>query len=419
MIFTVVIFFLFAAMLAATSNPDIFSPAKLFLFFFLSFHVGALFTEITVLTSVLILLVLAVGIWAIVLEAGRVRRSATYSRPARADEHEQKRDYALFLWAISVPPLLVQFYMIQHFGGMEGYIRSLGFRVVEWAGFGWARVMIALFVPINLVYFALGLHQRRKALWWAFYAGHFLILLGMAALSGSRSSLLNIFLIQFILYHYVRAAVKPGHASLLATGLMLAAMVLGVYRNRVRYDETGFSAAYSGSGNTLSFASFNYGVEPLEVIATSSFMPLAHGSTFFSLITNAIPRNFWPDKPESGGVFFTKNYLGDAWMGYSNLTPTFLGEWLINFGWIAGIIGFFISYSAIFLFCGKYYFSILERLKHKPSDRTAIDVVIYVHVILAVIGLMVGETTNVVLTLVVSQLIPLWAIRYYVKRVSR
>jgi oligosaccharide repeat unit polymerase len=239
----------------------------------------------------------------------------------------------------------------------------------------------------------------------------------MGALSGSRSSLLNIFLMQFIVYHYVRSNVSVAKASLLAVALMLTAMTLGVVRNTIRYSAGEFSTA-GASTDTFSFAAFTYGVYPLEVIATTQYMPLAEGSTFLSAVTNVIPREIWPQKPDTGGVFFTENYLEDAWQGYSNITPTFLGEWLINFGWFAGIIGYMTSFGLLLYFTVRYYFYVLREASSDSSELVAIDVVIYVHFLLAVVGLMVGELTNVVVTLVVSQLLPLLGIRQYMKWTS-
>ena len=421
MLFIVIIVFVLASMFSAISNPDLFSPSKLFLFFFLVFHVGGLFTDITETTTSLILVVLLVGLLIAFFEAGRIQqnRLAMVVQPIPDGSTDSPpRDYALLLWLISLPGLAAQIYMIQHFGGIEGYVNSVGLRVVEWAGFGWARTLIAVLTPINMVYFAVGLRRRSGLAWWAFYGAHFLILLGIGLLSGSRSSLLNVFVMQILIFHYLRARVRGGQAVLLTGGLVLSAMALGVWRAAARFNEGVFTVTNASSDRALSFDSFYYGIQPLEIITRAEYMPLAHGSTFFSLLTNAIPRALWPNKPDSGGIFFTQNYAGDAWLGYSNLTPTFLGEWLINFGWVAGVIGFFICYSAIMFAVVRYYMRVTQKIAMERSTSTAIDLVIYVHVALAFVALMVGETTNVVLTLVVTQLIPLWIIRAYIRRVE-
>lgn len=415
MIFIVAILFVLAAIFAVISNPDMLSPAKFYLLFFLVFHAGALFSPTSIATGMLILVVLCVGILTVALEiAGAQRGTTTFTVPPSAGA--TKRDYTALLWALSMVPLATQFYMIQYFGGFEGYVRSISLRVVEWAGFGWARTLIALFIPINMAYFAIGLRQRRPWSWWAFYGVHFLLLVGMGLLAGSRSILLNVFIVQLVLWNYLHSRVRGQTAGLLAIVLILAAMTLGVFRNIVRFENGTFSTTSATTQREASFASFYYGVDPLEIIVNTEHPPLAGGSTFLSLVTNVIPRTLWPDKPDTGGVFFTKNYVGDIWLGFSNLTPTFLGEWIINFGWAIGIIGYFLCYGTIFLIVNRSYRRIRDRSWGPSSDLFAIDVLIYTWTMLAFVGLMVGELTNVVISLVTTQLLPLWCIRWYVKR---
>lgn len=418
MILIVVILFMLTSMLAIVSNEDIFSPSKLFLFLFLSFYVGAVFSDINDWTATLVLVVLFVGLMAVMFEADRLQRYQKRARPI-VEWKPSRTDHTVFLWTVSLPSLFAQLYMIDYFGGIEGYVNSVSLRVSEWAGLGWARSLIALLTPINLVYFALGLAQRRSARWWMPYAVHFMILLAIAVMSGSRSSLLNIFAMQIIIFHYLWKPVKARQAVLLAGGLVLAAMALGVMRESIRFNEGELVTISASSERTLSFASLYYGVEPLEIITRTEYPPLAGGTTFISLFTNAIPRTVWPNKPETGGVFFTKNYTNDAWLGYSNLSPTFLGEWIINFGWAIGVVGFVVCYFILIAMVINYYYRTAIKLGSNQSSATVIGFVIYVQVMWAMMALMVGETTNTILGLVLTQLIPLWLMKLYVSRFSR
>ncbi|WP_106640330.1 O-antigen polymerase [Allosphingosinicella vermicomposti] len=416
MIFVVVVLFAMSAMFSAVSNKDVFAPSKLFLVFFLAFHVGALFSDIDTRTATLLTVVLSVGALAVFFEADRVHRF----RPKLNDTGGQEaqggiKDATLLLWIASTPSLAAQFYMIDHFGGIAGYVASLSSRVSDWAGLGAARALIALMGPINLLYFALGLSQRKGFQWWAIYALHFFVVLGIGIMSGSRSSLLNIFALQIIVFHYLRTPIKPRQAVLIAGGLLLAAMSLGVVRETVRLDSGG-TLTTNTSDRTLSFASFYYGVEPLEIISKTEYLPLAHGTTFLSLITNPIPRSIWPDKPDTGGTFFTKSYTNDAWGGLSNLTPTYIGEWIINFGWIGGIIGFCVTYFTMMIYLIHYYIRTMTRLNHDTSDVTVTGFVIYVYVAWSFMALMTGEFTNIILSMLLFQIIPLWLLREVLSR---
>lgn len=419
MIYLVFVFLVIAGIVAVSSNPDMLSPAKLLLVTFTMFHAGALYTELSVLAGGMIFLVLAVCFVVVFAEGQMVQALPPMRKRWRLFEPAQSPDFSKTIWLFSAPAVLAQLYMIQQFGGIDGYISSLGTRVVDWAGYGWTRILINLAIPLNLIYFALGLQTRRDRRWWILYGLHFSLILGFGALSGSRSGILNIFAIQLILFHLIRTPIKGRIAAALAGTLIISAFVLGVLRNGVKLQDGAIVFGTFEQQSEASWGSFNTGVASLKIISEAPFMPLANGSTFASVITNVVPRAIWPDKPDPGGVFFTKNYTGDAWLGLSNLAPTFLGEFLINFGWALGVAGFAVVYTLILLGVVRFYRAQRIALQQMLTPTMALDVVLYVSVAWAMIGLMVGETTNVFVNLVVSQVVPIMALRYYVARVER
>ena len=408
--------FLLTIVMALTTNRDLFSPAKLFLFSFLVFHVGALFQVGSIELWLLLLMVMLVGLLTAAFEASLPLPAAPVqarSVPGRLRTNARQAEGRLFLWIwlLSAPALLSQVYMVQLFGGFEGYINSLGMRVIEWRGLGWAKTLIATLLPINLVYFAVGLTRRRHWGWWALYSAHFVILLLFGLLSGSRSGVLNVFALQLFCYHYLWRPVRMRSVLSVGAALMAAALVLGVVRDGIKVDAGELVTGLDSADSALKIAIFYYGVEPLELILNAPDLPLAYGSTFVSLLTNAVPRPWWPNKPDTGGVFFTKAYTGDAWEGASNLTPTFLGEWIINFGWVVGLCGFVVAYPALMYWVVRRYRLTLARLLATLSALTAVDFVTYLLIMWSVIALMTGEVTNVLLNLVLTQLIPLAVIR--------
>lgn len=66
-----------------------------------------------------------------------------------------------------------------------------------------------------------------------------------------------------------------------------------------------------------------------------------YGGTLFEAFASAfVPRVFWPDKPELGGVFNMKHFVGIDLRGWStNIGP--IGEAWGNFGWLGGILYMF------------------------------------------------------------------------------
>jgi oligosaccharide repeat unit polymerase len=283
---------------------------------------------------------------------------------------------------------------------------------------GWARVMIATMLTMNLFYFCLGLVRRRTRAWWLLYALHFLLLLLMGLMSGSRSGILNIAVMQVFAYHYLKRPI--GLRVVLPAGLLLvaAALIMGVVREGLKVDAGRLVTGLDATEVALSFSTFTYGVQALQYIVAAGSLTLAHGSTFLSLVTNAIPRAWWPEKPESGGIFFTKVYTDDAWDGGSNLTPTFIGESIINFGWTLGIAFFVIAYMLMMYMIIRRYRSVSWRLGQQTGPLKAVDFAHYLCVMWAVVSVMVGEFTNVFLNLLLTQVMPLMALRFLVRRAA-
>lgn len=412
MIYLLALFLLLAGILAISSNSDIFSPAKFLLFFFLMFHVGAVAKTPSNAVLGLMFITVVIGLFSTFVEAVRVQYLPPPTPPARP-AFQPVVGSAVFFWLISIPSLYAQYYMIDQLGGIEAYIRSVGLRVVEWSGYGAARTIINLMTTLNVAYFAVGLTKKRSLNWWLAWSGHFLIVLSFGFLSGSRSGLLNVIALLVVIFHYMRRPIGPGFALGIASVLVLFASILGVARKGFRLTDGELTTGLSSTGESFSFNSFYYGIDPLTLLTSVYPMPLAHGSTFLSLFTNAIPREIYPEKPDTGGVFLTKNYAGDQWEGYSNLTPTFIGEWAMNFGWIAGLIGYVVSMSVIMLLLISLYRRVARHPQRVLTAEFAINLTIYVHLVWTVMALLVGEVTNVVLGFVLTQLIPLLGVRTY------
>lgn len=397
--------FIISFLYALVSNRDMFSPAKFFLFSFLVFHAGA-FSDKSYELWMLLLLVLMVGATAVMFEAlcpvQRARGSAlALQKPSDA------RHFLLWIWALSTPGIIGETYLVYSFGGIQGYINVIGNRVIEFRGLGWATTLAATLMTFNLAYFAVGLTRRRSGLWWTFYIAHFLILLVTGLLSGSRGGILTVFAMQLFCYHYIKSRVRLTRALPIAAALLVFAMVLGVVRNGVKIEGDAFTTGLEGRDEIVEFSTFKYGVVPLQLLLSADHLRLAYGMTMVSLVTNVVPRDWWPDKPESGGIYFTKVYTGDAWDGASNLTPTLLGEGIINFGWTLGIAFFVSVYPALMYFSVKYYRRIVMRLRAAPGAASAIDFVLYVFVLWAVVALMTGEVTNVSLSLALTRIVPI------------
>lgn len=410
MSFVVCALFLVTLVYAIVTNPDLFSPAKFYLLSFMVFYFGALTDEAKYQVWLLTLVVLMVGMAAVLFESlapvPRVTRL-----PFKVRKAEDPPNFLRWIWLLSVPGIFAEGYLVHNFGGLQGYVNIIGNRVVEFRGLGWATTLTATLLVFNLAYFAVSLTRPRTKLWWSAYWGHFLVLLISGLLSGSRSGVLNIFVMQLFCYHYLRKNVSLAKAGLIAVALLACAMILGVARNGLKFEGDTLRTGLQQDHSVVEFSTIHYGEGPLQILVDADHLQLAYGMTFVSLVTNAIPRDWWPDKPDSGGGYFTKVYTADAWNGRSNLAPTYLGEGIMNFGWAAGIAFFVISYPAMMLYCILYYRRVVLRVRAAPDAAAALDLVHYILIVWAVVALMTGEVTNILLNLFLTRILPIVALR--------
>jgi len=399
--------FLATAAISITTNRDVFSPAKFYLVNFVVFFGAALTGSVADGVCALSMLVLAMGTVAALMERG-VPRVPAY-RQGTLSLCDQTQTTA-WIWILTTGPILGQSFLIQRSGGISSFVGSYGSRVLEWQGAGWAVTLMMTVGTLNLCYLAVGLVRRRTVGWWFGFLAHLAITLVIVGLSGSRSAVFGTFVLHLITFHYMRRRVSVATASGVALVLMALALSLGTVRERVsELLEDGLSSIDIAA---LKLDSFAYGTAPLQLILEADPMPLACGTTFLSALTNPVPRSWWPGKFDSGGIFLTKWYADDAWGGASNMTPTFLGEWVINFGWVVGIAGYVASASLLAWMLARGYRGLLRSIREPRSVDRALDVVLYVCLMWSVAGLMVGEVTNIFVPFFLQRAVPIAAIRF-------
>lgn len=403
--------FLTIVLAARLTNRDLFSPAKFYLISFLMFFGAAATEGVSEEVYLLVMLVLSIGAFAMLLEVGRL---PAVSRSTAASSGIGERRAVRSIWMFTAVPLLAQAYLINLSGGLGAFASGYSSRVLDWRGSGWAVTLMLSVTALNLMYLAIGLLSPRRLRWWLWFAVHLMITFFITSLSGSRGAILGTFATQLMLFNYLGRPVKLSLAVGVAASLLMAALVLGVVRERISwssYDATDIISMTPA----LNLASFSYGTQPLQLIVDADPRPLAHGTTFLSVLTNPIPRSWWPGKFDSGGIFLTKAYADDAWGGASNLTPTFLGEWVINFDWALGIPGYVVSASLLTYLLFRHYRWMLYRVRGPRTVDLALDVVVYVYVLWAIVALMVGEVTNVIVGLMLTRLAPVMALRLAVR----
>jgi hypothetical protein len=401
--------FVLSSIVALASNPDLFSPAKFYLFTFALFFGAAFIGDVPPGLACLCLLVLSFGSLAAFVERDP-RRSSSVAALSPAGPGERKAVVAV--WTLSAVPVAAFAYLVVEAGGIGAFVAGAGMRTAQWRGLGWAVTLMMGIAAINLAYFAVGLLRPRAIRWWLGFALHGLLTLGIVGASGSRSAVMGHLPILLMLFNYLHRRLTVPAVTFTAASLVVATLVLGTIREQINV------IVSDGPGEVAEawspkLDSFSYGTQPLQRILDADPRPLAHGSTFLSLFTNAVPRTWWPGKPDSGGIFLTKQYFDDAWEGGSNVTPTLLGEWIINFDFPLGIVGFVIAQALLLRFLSDRYSRMCRRLEGPRTVDTALGTALYVCLLWAVVGLMVGEVTNVLLLFVFTRVAPIVVIRLW------
>lgn len=407
------------AIFALATNRDIFSPAKFYIFSYVLFFGGVVFGQHAGLTWLLVLLVGTVGILMVFEES----KFASFSSPVIASPSMMnlRQSVALpavmLIWALSIPSIIAHATMVVEFGGIEDYVNVSAFRVQEFSGYGHLLTIAATYSLLNLFYFAYLIDRTTSFAHWCLFAVHILVMIAVGAITLSRGGLLNGFAFILVTFHYQRRHIPFGIAAGAAVGLVVLALIAGAARDGMKFEDGDLFTGLENNTEIASMRTASGGIIALDILGESELTNLQLGRTFASVATNVIPRTIWPEKPDTGGVFFTKMYAGDEWYGLSYLTPTFLGEFLINFGWIAGILLFLICYIWLTRWIILRYRRIV--LMCSRSERPSgwfVHVICYVLFMWLVIGLMAAEVTNSIIPFVLTKLIPLLVLKTMFER---
>jgi hypothetical protein len=140
---------------------------------------------------------------------------------------------------------------------------------------------------------------------------------------------------------------------------------ISIFANIFREKMTDPSSLFLNDKGLFAFyVRFNQGQLISNVLrSVPSRFPYAGGETIVtSLAASLVPRVLWPDKPEAGGAYNFKRFLGVNLKGYSaNISP--FGEAWGNFGLTGGII-FMFFFGLLFNFLFQW---LLKIAVYQPS----------------------------------------------------
>jgi oligosaccharide repeat unit polymerase len=393
------------------SNRDLFSPAKLYLMTLCVCFLDIFLSPYRIEVCCIYLGLLLVAMVLVAYESGIAGRFGRLirSHQSSAASFSSGRVVAL-IWLLTVVPVLSIIYLVTLFGGLWNYLDQLAIRALALRGLNtFSEPAINLISLLTVLYFGVGLTEKRRAGWWLCYSLHFSIAVAILSMSGSRRYFLMPLLMMFATSHYLRAEISIKRALGVLALLLAVTSVFGVLRMGRRGPNFLARELDVYELESLTYH-FKYGLIPLDVILGADVIDLHYGSTFVAAVTNLVPRPLWPGKPDSAGLVITKEYLGDPWLGTGNISAGLLAESIMNFGFVIGICFSFVVLLIGMAFLLRWYSRVLSILRSSNRSINGLfELIRYLNMALAITGLITWETAIVVPPLVLN-LSALWLI---------
>jgi len=350
------------AVISFLLNRDLFSPVKLYYLSLLLYFYDIFFNPYSAITNIIYFIYIALGVFFALLEFILSNNTSNYPNTYGKSLTINLNLTVIFIWILSIAPIIAQIYLINIMGGIEGYMLSIGYRFEEWRGLGLIIIIIRSIYYINAVYLILLIkNNKTHAVHWFFYSAHIFLYLTVGLLSGSWGFIAEILLLKMI-YNYIKRRFKMRELVLYGSFLLLIAVSVGFARNNIKLGEGKVIAFLDDIENYSEYVHIGrYGLDPVELVFNHMDKDLKYGTTFLSGITNFVPRIWWPDKPSSGGVVLTIEYADDAWFGASNLSTGIIAESVINFGEPIGTVFGFSVLCSFMIVVIKIYTSGIIR----------------------------------------------------------
>ena len=386
--------------LAWVRNPDPFSPVKFYLVFSIFFYLAIYFQDVRVETLLCYFVLIQAIAVCVFLEKRIIRQVVVVG----------EKDGVLInriVWLLTIPPVVTMLYYVYDAGGVSQYFGVLARRVEAWKGHGAMTVLLNTLPVLNLVYFGSVVSTRktnRKQL--ILYGLHFIIFVTIGLLTASRSYIGISILGMCVVWAYLVRVPRLRHLFMTSLVLILFAGFMGGVRNNYQDRMTIDSAKKILGHAKFETAQMGYGVSPLEVIFDSPEIVYMWGETYLTLITNMVPRTIWPEKPDTAGVIFTREYTADQ-TGLSYFATGAVTEAIMNFGKPFGIL-FGLTSNFLLLISGSILYNRYICGNARDGQRVSLLLIVgFYYFVLSISKFSYGEFTDIFQTLVFFNLAPL------------
>lgn len=351
-VYFLLIFYLFSALLSVLANRELFTPVKFYflsiLLYFLDVFLSPQLPEIYIIYFCYILF----GLLLIFLEKKLIANfKYTMDRFRERKSPTLVNPNIIFtcLLFLTIIPILSQYYMISLSGGIQEYFVSMKLRVISWSGLGYIYILRDFLPIINLIFFMILIifDFKNKKSWVIVYIFHLILTLLISGMTGSRSAVLNTILFNIIAYHYLVKPIKLRILIISFFALIVSSTILYSARQQVNFDGDKISLLNENFDLLESLKERStsiYGIIPLNIIYSSEFNNFQYGLTYLTSVSNFIPKFIWPGKPASSGIILTKFYWGANYEGSTNFSTGIVAEGVMNYGYALGpFIGFFLG----------------------------------------------------------------------------
>lgn len=384
-------------------NADVFSPAKIGLVY-LTLYFLKVFSFDADFRLQLMYLGLLGTMYGVACNEPKIKSSAwRFVSTAKSDLLESHFvGLALFsIFLISFGAVAHKLYDAWAFGGLRDLWMATKMRVIGIEGLEKSYLRFVLFELLpytNLaLYILLFITNRLDFRWKAVYFAHLAVVVGMGVLSLSRGASFIPIVSFLVLRNYCERQVTFRLAATVVSALIAVSVIMGNVRNQFYFERSGTINLGLDRGTNpdlLDNPIFIYGTSGLQAFLETGVHTPSYGSTFLSILTQPIPRAVFPEKLDTGGVFFTRRYLNDAWGGSSNATTGFLGESVMAFGWVFGLVFGYCVYAVFWKYVIRIY---RTAWKYRPLDSAMYSILIlcYLRSVQLCGALLVGEFTNV------------------------
>lgn len=194
------------------SNADLFSPTKLYLL-----TLFICFFDIFLNSYRLEICCIYIGLLVVPLALTTYESRAARNFVRLLSQHRHQPVYrtlsgshtVTLIWICTIFPVASMSYLVMLLGGLRSYLDQLGMRALALRGLnGFSEPAINLISLLTVLYFGVGLVERRRGLWWACYSLHFSIAVIILSMSGSRRYFLMPLLMMLAISHYFKAEVS-------------------------------------------------------------------------------------------------------------------------------------------------------------------------------------------------------------------